>query len=79
MLLIVGLIALGGWFLAPSVQKEFTDLTDQLPGVYEQAQRQISQYALGQKIVEKMPSARQFFFGVKSTNIFSRVIGMFST
>ncbi len=79
LLSIIGLIALGGWFLAPSVQAQFTDLTDQLPAVYEQAQKQLSQYPLGRKIVEKMPSAQQFVFGAKSNNIFSRVTGMFST
>ncbi len=79
LLSIVGLIALGGWFLAPSVQTQFTDLTDQLPAVYEMAQRQLSKYPLGRKIVENMPTAQQFVFGAKSTNIFSRVTGMFST
>ncbi|CAN5381777.1 AI-2E family transporter [soil metagenome] len=79
LLLIVGLIVLGGWFLAPSVQTEFTDLTNQLPADYEKAQRQLSGYPLGRKIVEKMPTAQQFIFEVKSTNVFSRVTGMFST
>lgn len=79
LLLIVGLITLGIWFLAPSVEKQFSELTDQLPSVYEMAQRQLSQYPLGRKIVENMPTAQQFVLGTKSTNIFSRVTGMFST
>ncbi len=60
LLLIIGLISLGIWFLAPAVQTQFTDLTDQLPAVYEQAKTQLSQYPLGQKLVNKMPSAQQF-------------------
>ncbi len=79
LLLIVGLFTLGGWFLAPSVQTQFSELTDQLPAVYQQAQKQLSQYPLGRKIVENMPTAQQFVFGGKSTKIFSRVTGMFST
>ncbi len=79
LLSIVGLIALGVWFLAPSVEKQFLDLTDQLPAVYEQAQRQLSQYPLGRKLVEKMPPPSQFVFGSKSANVFGRITGMFST
>ncbi|MEO8073569.1 MAG: AI-2E family transporter [Acidobacteriota bacterium] len=79
LLSIVGLIALGVWFLAPSVEKQFSDLTDQLPAVYEQAQRQVSQYPLGRKLVEKMPPPSQFVLGSKSANTFGRITGMFST
>ncbi len=79
LLSIVGLIALSVWFLAPSVERQFSDLTDQLPAVYEQAQRQLSQYPLGRKLVEKMPPPSQFVLGGKSANTFGRITGMFST
>lgn len=79
LILLVGLFAIGGWFLAPSVERQFIELSDQLPAVYQQAQRQLSRYPLGRKIVENMPSPQHFVFGTKSTNIFSRVTGMFST
>lgn len=79
LLSIVGLIALGVWFLAPSVEKQFADLTDQLPAVYEQAQRQLMQYPLGRKLVEKMPPPSQFVIGRGSANVFGRITGMFST
>ena len=79
LLSIIGLIALGVWFLAPSVEKQFSDLSDQLPAVYQQAQSRLSQYSLGQKLVEKMPPPSQFVFGSKSSNVFGRVTGMVST
>lgn len=79
LLSIIGLTALGVWLLAPSVEKQFTDLTNQLPAVYQQAQNQLSQYQLGRRLVEKMPPPSQFVLGRQSANIFGRITGMFST
>lgn len=79
LLAIIIAVTLGVWFLAPSVQKQFEDLTNELPAVYEMAQNQLSQFPLGKKIVEQMPTAQEFVLGRKSGNIFGRVTGMFST
>lgn len=79
LVLIVGLITLGVWLLAPSIERQFYELSDQLPAIYERAREQLSQYPLGRSIVEKMPSAQQFVLGRQSANVFGRVTGMFST
>jgi len=78
LLLIIGLIALGVWLLSDSMQRQFEELSEQLPVAFEQMRRQISQYPLGRRIVEQMPSAQQFIGG-QSTNVFGRITGFAST
>ncbi len=77
-LTIAALGALGGWLLAPSAQREFADLSDQLPAMYEQARTQIAQYPLGRRLVEAMPSAQNIVLGRQSANLFGRITGVFS-
>lgn len=79
LLAIIIAVTLGVWFLAPSVQTQFEDLSNQLPAVYETAKNQLAQFPLGKKIVKQMPTAQEFVLGRKSGNIFGRVTGMFST
>ena len=79
MLFFVALIALGVWRLAPTIETQFVDLTDQLPNVYELARDRLSEYPSGKKIVEKLPSPQQFVLGRGSGNVFGRVTGIFST
>lgn len=76
---IVGGIVFGVWFLSDSMERQFTELSERLPVVYEQAKTQISQYPLGRKFVEKIPSAQEFVFGRRTANIFGRVTGFFSS
>lgn len=76
---IIGLIALGVWLLSDSMQLQFVELSENLPVAFENMREQISQYPLGQRIVEKMPSAQQIVVGRQTTNIFGRITGLFST
>ena len=78
LLAIIGLIALGVWLLSDSVQRQFDELSEQLPVAFEQLRGQILQYPLGRRIAEQMPSAQQFV-GRQSTNVFGRITGIFST
>ncbi len=78
LLAIIGLIALGVWLLSDSVQRQFDELSEQLPVAFEQLRGQILQYPLGRRIAEQMPSAQQFV-GRQSTNVFGRITGLAST
>ena len=78
LMMMIGLIALGVWLLSDSVQRQFEELSEQLPIAFEQMRGQISQYPLGRRIVEQMPSAHQFVGG-QSTNVFGRITGFVST
>ena len=77
-LLVVG-ISFCVWMLAPSVEMQFSQLRDQLPGIYENVRGQLAQYPLGKIIIKRMPSPQEFMFGGQSTNLFGRVTGLFST
>ncbi len=76
---LVAVIALGAWLLAPSVERQFEELSDQLPVVYENARWQLAQYPIGRKIIERVPSAQQLIMGGESVSLFGRVTGFFST
>lgn len=75
----IALVAAGVWLLAPSVEKQFDELTRELPVVYESLRQKISQYPIGRRIIELLPSPQQFILGRKQANIFGRVTGLFST
>jgi len=79
LLAIVGLIAFGAWLLSDSMQLQFEELTEQLPVAFEKMRGQMSQYPLGRRIVEQMPSAQQMVVGRQSANVFGRITGLFST
>ncbi len=76
---IIGLIALGMWLLSDSMQRQFAELSENLPAAFEKARGQISQYPLGRRIVEQLPSAQQVVAGRQSTSVFGRITGLFST
>jgi len=73
------LSVLAVWLLAPSVQQQFEELTEQLPVVYENAKKQIAQYPLGNRIVEQIPAPEQFILGRQPASVLGRVTGFFST
>lgn len=74
---IIGLIALGVWLIAPSMQDQFDDLSNQLPRSFEEARQAISQYPLGRRIIAQIPSPQQIVSN-QSQSIFGRVTGIFS-
>lgn len=78
-LAIAGVTTLAWTLLAPSVEREFADLTDQLPAAYEQARTVVSQYPLGRRVVDAMPAPESMVFGRQSGNILGRVTGVFSS
>ncbi len=78
LLAIVALVALGVWLLSDSMQRQFEELSEQLPVAFEQMRGQITKYPLGRRIVEQIPEPQQFI-GRQSTNVFGRITGLFST
>ena len=75
---IVGLIALGVWLSSDSMQRQFQELSAELPVAFEKLREQLSQYPLGRRIVEQIPSPQQFV-GTQLANAYGRVTGFFST
>lgn len=77
---IIGLISFGFWFLSDSVERQFNELSKNLPATFERLRGQIVQYPLGRRVVEQIPSPSQIILGGgERANIFGRVTGFFST
>lgn len=79
LLTFMGLLAFGAWLSSDSMQTQFDELSEQLPVAVEQLGARISQYPLGRRIVEQIPSGRQILVGRQQSNVFGRITGMFST
>ncbi|MGI8410177.1 MAG: AI-2E family transporter [Pyrinomonadaceae bacterium] len=78
LLSIAGFTVIGIWLLTDSMQNQFDELSNQLPGAFEQARQKIAQYPLGRRIIEQIPSPQQIVTG-PSSNVWGRVTGIFST
>ncbi|HXG85043.1 MAG TPA: AI-2E family transporter [Pyrinomonadaceae bacterium] len=78
LLAIVALVALGVWLLSESMGQQFEELSEQLPTAFEQARQKITQYQIGRRIVEQIPSPQQLTER-QTGNLFGRLTGFFST
>jgi predicted PurR-regulated permease PerM len=76
---IVALVVSGFWFLSDSVERQFADLSENLPVAFEKLRVSIAQYPIGRRIVEQVPSVQQIILGGERANVFGRVTGYFSS
>lgn len=82
-LLLVGVVGVGGWFLAPEVAQQADQLLQNLPRMVQQLTQRLEQYAWGRRILEETPRAAEQLVrpgGIISgvTVFFSTTIGMIS-
>jgi predicted PurR-regulated permease PerM len=75
-LLLVTLIALGGWFIAGQVAIQLDQLVESVPASLAELEQYVRQYAWGRTLLERAPSANQM---IRRTDILARVTGLFST
>jgi predicted PurR-regulated permease PerM len=78
LLVIAGLAALGVWLLTDLMQNEFDELSRELPAAFEWARQKITEYPLGRRVIERIPSPQQIVNN-QSGNLLGRVTGIFST
>ncbi len=76
-ILLVGVLGLAGWLIAPSVAAQMDQLGDTLPASLDQFEQQISQYKWGAYLVERVPAPSEMMGG--GGRLLSRVTGFFST
>ncbi len=76
-LVLIALIGLGGWLLAPAIAEQVTELTQRLPHAAAQARQRLAQAPLGQQIIAQIPALQQLI--PRSGNVFARMTGIFST
>jgi predicted PurR-regulated permease PerM len=77
--LLVGLLALGIWLLAPSVADQIKKLRTDLPQAVQGVTAYLTNFGWGRAILEQLPSNEEMFAKVNDSNILSRVGGFFSS
>lgn len=77
--LLLVILALSLWLLAPSVAEQVRNLRDELPKSILNVVNYLNQYSWGRLIVEQMPGSEDLIDRVKSSNILSQVGNFFSS
>lgn len=78
-LVLVAVLALSVWLLAPSVSEQIKHLREEMPESARKLGEFLSQYSWGRTIIEQLPGAGDVFQYVNNTGFLSRVGGIFST
>jgi len=77
--LLVAILALGVWLLAPSVTEQVRNLRDELPQSAQKVGAYLSQYSWGKVILDQMPGTEKLIETVNTSSFLSRVGGYFSS
>jgi predicted PurR-regulated permease PerM len=77
--LLVAVIALSVWLLAPSVAEQVQNLRQELPQSAQKVSQFLSNYSWGRIILEQMPNGAEVIEKVNNSNLLSRVGGYFSS
>ncbi len=77
--ILILILALSVWLLAPSVAEQIKHLRDELPVSAQKAGAYISNYSWGRAIVEQLPSADELIEKANDSSLWSSVGGFFST
>lgn len=77
--LLVGVLALAGWLLAPSVAEQIRNLRADLPRSIESVNVYLSGKSWGKLILEQMPSSTEIIEKVNNSDALSRVGTIFSS
>ena len=76
LVVLLGLGVLGGWFLAPRVAEQFTELGQRLPKAIEHLNQRIDQYGWSRYLPDKLPAASEWT--ASAGKIAANVAGFFS-
>ena len=77
--LLVTILALSVWLLAPSVAEQIRLLRDELPQSADKVSAYLLNYSWGRVIIEQLPSNSEIIEKVNNSSFLSRVGGYFST
>jgi predicted PurR-regulated permease PerM len=74
---LVGLLALAGWLVAPAVAAQLDQLVQTLPQSFQQFEQHVSRYAWGEWLTEQTPPVDSLL--PSGGNFLARITGIFST
>jgi len=77
--LLVAVLALGIWLLAPSVSDQIKNLRGELPQSAQKVSQYLSNYGWGRAILEQLPSNAEMIEMVNNSSFLSRVGNFFSS
>ncbi|MDQ3748343.1 MAG: AI-2E family transporter, partial [Acidobacteriota bacterium] len=77
--LLVAVLALGIWLLAPSVSDQIKNLRGELPQSAQKVSQYLSNYSWGRAILEQLPSNAEMIEMVNNSSFLSRVGNFFSS
>jgi predicted PurR-regulated permease PerM len=77
--ILVAVLALSVYLLAPSVAEQVRNLRDELPRSLENVSQYLSNYSWGKLLLEQMPSNAEMIEKVNNSNVLSRVGNFFSS
>jgi len=77
--ILLAILALAVWLLAPSVAEQIRNLRDELPKSLQNVSAYFSNYSWGKLLIEQMPSNAEMIEKVNNSNILSRVGSFFSS
>jgi predicted PurR-regulated permease PerM len=78
-LILVAVLALSVWLLAPSVAEQIRNLREDLPRSLQNVVAYLSNYSWGKLILEQMPSTGELIEKVNNSTVISRVGTFFSS
>jgi len=77
--ILISVLALGVWLLAPSVAEQIRHLRDELPKSLQNVVAYLSNFGLGKLIIEQIPGTDELIEKVDASSLLSRVGGYFSS
>lgn len=75
---LTGIMVLGIWFLLPSLQNQFNEVSRQLPQTLSELRNRIGEFSFGQWILQNLPEDPQLIKN-SSSNLLGRITGIFSS
>ena len=78
-IILIALLALAIYLLAPSVAEQVRNLREELPRSLENVSQYLSNFSWGKLILEQMPSNAELIEKVNNSNVLSRVGNFFSS
>ena len=76
LIVLLGLAALGGWFIVPQARVQIQQLTQTLPEAFQNFMNRLSASDLGAKIVKEIHDLE---YSATQSHLWSRIMGVFST
>lgn len=76
-ILVIGLIALTYWLIAPQISQQVTQLSEKLPDAVDNTKQQLRNSSLGRKLIDQIPENPQKWLEERS-GLLKKSLGVFS-